>query len=377
LKLLLLPSAPVESKDNALPNGDASGTVNLYGSNPSQTQLSDTGSNSRYSWTAETVEDKEKELIWQRQEVEKKNFVGAQLHCEGLQLAGASDWRLPLMSELRELNRQIKSGSEIYKEIFNQPMDNFFWSGALTDMGTRVWTLNLWTGRAGTIDPKQGDQLTTMCVRNTQLGQTTNNSERTIDLVAYERIQKASIEVVGCGFFHVGCLEEPLKFPSYQANFHLKGYRRVHLWGKDRPWTQTGLLVNKGDLVYFYGTGEVTTCPHSNCNQRGPQQLDQGTISYQIGNNQPQTLSRFTKIHFNGGGFQNSDLASTSGFLTLTIRDGDLSTSSYKNYEDNSGVYILDIFVIDPKQEEGFKRFKDSLFGANPEDSNVKAYLSR
>ncbi len=77
LKLLLLPSAPVESKDNALPNGDASGTVNLYGSNPSQTQLSDTGSNSRYSWTAETVEDKEKELIWQRQEVEKKNCVGA------------------------------------------------------------------------------------------------------------------------------------------------------------------------------------------------------------------------------------------------------------------------------------------------------------
>ena len=138
---------------------------------------------------------------------------------------------------------------------------------------------------------------------------------------------------------------------------------------------QTGLLVSKGDLVYFYGTGEVTTCPHSNCNQRGPQQLNQGTISYQIGNNQPQTLSRFTKIHFNGGGLQNSGLASTSGFFTLTIRDGDLSTASYKNYEDNSSVYILDIFVIDPKQEEGFNRFKDSLFRANSADSNVKAYL--
>ena len=43
--------------------------------------------------------------------------------------------------------------------------------------------------------------------------------------------------------------------------------------------------------------------------------------------------------------------------FTLTIRDGDLSTASYKNYEDNSGVYILDIFVIDPKQEEGFNNF--------------------
>ncbi|MEK9618431.1 MAG: hypothetical protein VW543_19110, partial [Deltaproteobacteria bacterium] len=284
---------------------------------------------------------------------------------------------LPLMSELRELNRQIKSGSEIDKEIFNQPMDNFFWSGALTDFGTRVWTLNLWTGRAGTIDPSQGDQRQFLCVRSNESGTPINGSRKAQNFGLYQKLQQANAEVVGCGFFHVGCSEKPLALPAYQDSFHIKGYRRVHLWGNDRPWTDTGLLVSKGDLVYFYGTGEVTTCPHSNCNQRGPQQLDQGTISYQIGNNQPQTLSRFTKIHFNGGGFQNSDLASTSGFLTLTIRDGDLSTSSYKNYEDNSGVYILDIFVIDPDQEEGFGRFRNALFEANPNDSNVKAYLGR
>ena len=33
------------------------------------------------------------------------------------------------------------------------------------------------------------------------------------------------------------------------------------------------------------------------------------------------------------------------------------------------------IFVIDPEQEEGFNRFKDALFKANPEDSNARAYL--
>jgi hypothetical protein len=33
--------------------------------------------------------------------------------------------------------------------------------------------------------------------------------------------------------------------------------------------------------------------------------------------------------------------------------------------------------VIDPDQEEGFNRFKDALFEANPNDSNAKAYLGR
>jgi hypothetical protein len=33
--------------------------------------------------------------------------------------------------------------------------------------------------------------------------------------------------------------------------------------------------------------------------------------------------------------------------------------------------------VIDPDQEEGFNRFKDALFKANPNDSNAKAYLGR
>ena len=44
-------------------------------------------------------------------------------------------------------------------------------------------------------------------------------------------------------------------------------------------------------------------------------------------------------------------------------------------YDDNSGVYILDIVVIDPDQEEGFNLFKDAILKTNPEDSNVKAYL--
>ena len=48
-----------------------------------------------------------------------------------------------------------------------------------------------------------------------------------------------------------------------------------------------------------------------------------------------------------------------------------------KYYDDNSGFYVLDIFVINRDQEEGFNRFKDALFEANPNDYNVKSYLGR
>jgi len=488
------------------------------------------GDNERYRWTTEIVEDKKEELIWQRQETGKKNFVDAQLHCEGLKLAGASDWRLPLMSELRELNRQITSDSEVHKEIFNQPIDSFFWSGALTDMGTRVWTINLWTGRAERIDPKRGDQYATMCVRSSEVteikiasdsSKDLNNEEKTVkskfnssfgdneryrwtteivedkekkliwqrqnreprnhaqavkfcddlnlagsqdwrlpsmweleelfevsnssfsepellfpnsnslhwsstrfgqfirlqnpiddswgtvsvnsndlsstlcvkdadasssknsptlvmDRAFYLNTANANKETIGCGFFHVGCEEKALTFPAYQPDFHLKGYRRVNLWGKDRPWTDTELQLQNGDQVYFYGTGEVTTCPHSSCSGRGPQNLNKGSLSYKISEGaSPGNLNRFTRIRYGSSGFKSSIQARSNGALYLSVRDWNTYPPPSNYYDDNSGVYILDIFVIDPDQEDGFNRFKDALFKVNPNDSNAKAYLGR
>ena len=164
---LIIPgiTANTDLKDNPLPAPNTSKLENLSESKTGDSEFfMGSGSNERYHWTPKTVEDKEKKLTWQRREAGKKNYVGAQGFCEELQLAGVSDWRLPMMSELRELNRHITSESTVYKEIFNQPMDSFFWSGSLT--GPRVWTINLWTGRAGTLDLKQGDQRPTMCVRS-------------------------------------------------------------------------------------------------------------------------------------------------------------------------------------------------------------------
>jgi hypothetical protein len=176
----------------------------------------------------------------------------------------------------------------------------------------------------------------------------------------------------------VGCLEESLTFPNFQTGFHIKGYRRVNLWGKDRPWTDTGLQVDVGDKVYFFGTGKVTTCSHSRCNKRGPQNLGNGSISYTIGGlKTPRSLRSFQTFQPGDEAHQTSLSITFGGMLSLTVRDWNTYPPPSNYYEDNSGVYMLDIFVIDPKQEEGFNRFKDALFEANPDDANVKAYLGK
>ena len=54
------------------------------------------------------------------------------------------------------------------------------------------------------------------------------------------------------------------------------------------------------------------------------------------------------------------------GILNLTVRNWNEQPPPSNYYDDNSGVYILDIVVIDPNQEEGFNRFKDAI---------LKAYL--
>ena len=188
-----------------------------------------------------------------------------------------------------------------------------------------------------------------------------------MDYSTYQAVEQKSSDVVGCGFFHVGCEEKALTFPAYQPGFHLKGYRRVNLWGKDRPWTDTELQVKSGDVVVFYGKGDVKGIRHN--------QLRLGIL---VGNSDtPIVTDKSRKIRYNTEARTISQQIWFYGNLKLAIPDWNTYPPPSQNYDDNSGVLIIDIFVIDPDQEEGFNRFKDALFEANPNDSNAKAYLGR
>ena len=120
----------------------------------------------------------------------------------------------------------------------------------------------------------------------------------------------------------------------------------------------------------------MTTCSHSSCSKREPQNLRNGFISYTIGAiKTPCSLRSFQTFQLGDEAYQTSLSITFGGILNLVVRDWNTYPPPSNYYDDNSGVYILDIFVIDPGQEEGFNRFKDALFKANPNDSNARAYL--
>ncbi|MFZ8905455.1 MAG: DUF1566 domain-containing protein, partial [bacterium] len=343
-----------------------SSTVNLYSSLPSSETSSDTSivgdketaAAERYHWTDQVAEDKREKLIWQRKDAGERTFSGAQLYCNTLDLRGFG-WRLPEISELENLFEGASFRSKTKTEIFRQLSFGSYWSTSKTGSETRLH--NPWNGSGAAISAEELfiTRHYTVCVKNSTLENpnnpgtvnlynSTSSSSKTekneiqssfqkgMEYSSYQKISESTGKVIGCGFFHVGCEEKALTFPGYQSDFHLKGYRRVNLWGKDRPWTDTDLQVQNGDQVHFYGTGEVTTCPHSGCSEKGPKNFRNSSISYKIGEGgTPRSFSRGSFVFQPGGEAHRTNLlANSNGSLNLTIRDGDLSTSSYKNYED-------------------------------------------
>ena len=180
---------------------------------------------------------------------------------------------MPEIDELRELPVESDSRPDGTSELFSELRRGSYWSGALLN-NARVRFQNPWDDKGGIAARYGKDSKYTLCVRSSDgstpkssstvnLYSSNNSSSKTkkneiqssfqkgIEYSSYQKIAESTSKVIGCGFFHVGCLEEPLKFPPYQPNFHIKDYRRVNLWGKDRPWTDTKLEVQNGDRVYF------------------------------------------------------------------------------------------------------------------------------
>ncbi|MGA1713659.1 MAG: DUF1566 domain-containing protein, partial [bacterium] len=164
-------------RGSGVPDSMASETVNLYSSKPSQTELSDSGSNSRYSWAAETVEDKRKNLIWQRQDDgTPRTQVDAEKYCQDLELGGWDDWMLPQIGQLRSLIEEDLRPARINRNIFPVRYQNFatYWSEtpAGVDAGQR-WFIDFLTGKTHTAS--KTNYGFTLCIRSNDAGTQSSN----------------------------------------------------------------------------------------------------------------------------------------------------------------------------------------------------------
>ena len=190
------------------------------------------------------------------------------------------------------------------------------------------------------------------------------------DPILYQKIITESQETLGCGFFYFGC-KDPLKLPPFNENFHLKSYKRVTLWANNSEWINTEINVKSSDLILLYGTGEASIC-QSGCLQSGLQNLAVEPLFYHIDNEAfPKKIKKFTK---KGDGHISELNADENGTLHLIIADWDSYPPKKNNYSDNSGNYLIDIFVIERNKRKNFENFFNSLAFLNSEDENIISF---
>lgn len=77
----------------------------------------------------ETVTDQETGLMWQATEIRPKNWEQALAYCEGLQLGGFDDWRLPTIRELMTLVNEGQADPAIDRIFFPGARSAPYWTG--------------------------------------------------------------------------------------------------------------------------------------------------------------------------------------------------------------------------------------------------------
>ncbi|MCP4698322.1 MAG: DUF1566 domain-containing protein [Gammaproteobacteria bacterium] len=80
---------------------------------------------------AETVTDTLDDLVWQREDDGvTRTWEDAAVYCENLVLDGKSDWRLPLIDELKRLIDYGQYGPSTNTSIFSGMRSSYYWSGS-------------------------------------------------------------------------------------------------------------------------------------------------------------------------------------------------------------------------------------------------------
>ena len=162
----------------------------------------------------------------------------------------------------------------------------------------------------------------------------------------------------------------PLELPPHDEGFHFKHYERVKVDAKRFPWVGSEIDLKQGDRVLVLASGKVTTCRHC-----GSQHIDKSATSslyMRIGENSTFKSYKLSATNdsgrVGGNGYYYDFRSVFDGELQFVVRDWRNYPPPKAYYRDNSGSLMLDVFVYDSKQNEGFKRFLRAMMQNNPED---------
>ena len=95
-----------------------------------------------------TVTDNETELMWQQTDVDTyRDWEDALAYCEGLDLAGHEDWRLPDIKELRSIVDNTTYNPAIDEDFFPGTNPSGYWSSSTSAYYTdSAWYVSFTNG---------------------------------------------------------------------------------------------------------------------------------------------------------------------------------------------------------------------------------------
>ena len=156
-----------------------------------------------------------------------------------------------------------------------------------------------------------------------------------------------------------GCTK-PLELPPHDEGFHFKHYQRVKVNANHPPWVGSEIDLKQGDKVLVFASGKVTLCRHLRYAgvECGSQDIDKSATSslyMRIGENSTFKSYKLSATEDSGrvaGNGYYYDFRSTyNGKLQFAVRDWRTYPPPKFYYKDNSGSFLLDVFVYDSKQK--------------------------
>ena len=159
-----------------------------------------------------------------------------------------------------------------------------------------------------------------------------------------------------------GCTK-PLELPPHDEGFHFKHYQRVKVNANHPPWVGSEIDLKEGDQFLVLASGKVTNC--RSCGSSWTDQPPNEFLYMRIGDSR--YFHKFEGKIVGNGAYHDFN-AARSGVLQFVVIDWKTYPPEPGSYKDNSGSFLLDVFVYDPEQKEGFNRFLRAMLQDNPED---------
>jgi hypothetical protein len=102
-----------------------------------------------------TLTDNKTGLIWQKEGGNDgggayRSWAQAMAYCDGLELGGRTDWRLPNINELRSIFNSNATAAPVFDPLFTNSVNNPYWSS--TTVGTGTTTVFIMGSADGVID---------------------------------------------------------------------------------------------------------------------------------------------------------------------------------------------------------------------------------